>query len=89
MFLISKKNVIFASINKFNVDLKVIKTMARRKKIIQVPRQNIDALAKAVGCKNVSVWNALAFRSDSENAKQIRRLAMSAYGGIETYRIIL
>lgn len=63
--------------------------MARKKKIIQVPRKNVDALAKAMGCKNVTVWNALAFRSDSENAQQIRRLALSTYGGIETTKIIL
>lgn len=62
--------------------------MARKKKIIQVPRKNIDSLAKAVGVKNVTVWNALAFRSDSENAKQIRRLAISSYGGIETYKMV-
>lgn len=63
--------------------------MARKKKIIQVPRKNVDALAKEMGCKNVTVWNALAFRSDSENAKQIRRLAISTYGGIETTKFIL
>ncbi len=63
--------------------------MPRRKKIIQVPRKNVDAMAKAMGCKNVTVWNALAFRSDSETAQQIRRLALSTYGGIETVKYIL
>jgi len=62
--------------------------MARKKKIIQVPRKNVDALAKALGVKNTTVWNALAFRSDSENAQQIRRLALSTYGGIETYKMV-
>lgn len=62
--------------------------MARKKKIIQVSRKNVDALAKAVGCKNTTVWNALAFRSDSENAQQIRRLALSTYGGIETFKYV-
>ena len=62
--------------------------MARKKKIIQVSRKNVDALAKAVGVKNTTVWNALAFRSDSENAQQIRRLALSSYGGIETYKMV-
>ena len=62
--------------------------MARKKKIIQVPRKNVDALAKVMGVKNTTVWNALAFRSDSENAQQIRRLALSTYGGIETYKMV-
>lgn len=62
--------------------------MARKKKIIQVPRKNVDLLAKAMGVKNTTVWNALAFRSDSENAQQIRRLALSTYGGIETYKMV-
>lgn len=63
--------------------------MARKKKIIKIPRKNVDLLAKAVGVARVTVWNALAFRSDSENAQQIRRLAISAYGGIETTKIIM
>ena len=63
--------------------------MARRKKIIQVPRKNVDLPAKAMNVAPVTVWNALAFRSDSENAQQIRRLALSAYGGIETVKTIL
>ena len=61
----------------------------RRKKIIQVPRKNIDLLAKTMNVGKVTVWNALAFRSDSDNAKQIRRLALSTYGGIETTKTIM
>jgi hypothetical protein len=62
--------------------------MTRRKKIIQVPRKNVDLLAKAMNVSVITVWNALAFRSDSDNAQQIRRLALSAYGGIETYKLV-
>lgn len=67
---------------------KFLKVMARKKKIIQVPRKNVDLLAKAVNVGQVTVWNALAFRSDSDNAQQIRRLALSSYGGIETYKLV-
>lgn len=63
--------------------------MARKKKIIQVPRKNVDLLAKRVKVSPVTVWNALAFRSDSPNAQQIRRLALSTYGGIETTKTIM
>jgi hypothetical protein len=62
--------------------------MTRKKKIIQVPRKNVDLLAKAMNVSAITVWNALAFRSDSDNAQQIRRLALSAYGGIETYKLV-
>jgi hypothetical protein len=63
--------------------------MARKKKIIQIPRKNVDLLAKAMHVAPVTVWNALAFRSDSDNAQQIRRLALSTYGGIETTKIVM
>lgn len=63
--------------------------MARKKKIIQIPPKNVELLAKAVGVAKITVWNALAFRSDSENAQQIRRLALSTYGGVETTKIVL
>ncbi len=63
--------------------------MARKKKIIQIPPKNVELLAKAVGVAKSTVWNALAFKSDSENAQQIRRLALSTYGGVETMKIIL
>ena len=62
--------------------------MTRKKKIIQVPRKSVDLLAKAMNVSEITVWNALAFRSDSDNAQQIRRLALSAYGGIETYKLV-
>lgn len=66
-----------------------MRIMVRRKKIIQVPRKNVDLLAKAMNVAPVTVWNALAFRSDSENAQQIRRLAISTYGGVETTKMIM
>lgn len=62
--------------------------MARKKKIIQVPTKNVELLAKAMKVGKVTVWNALAFRSDSQNAQQIRRLALSAYGGVETTKLV-
>ena len=62
--------------------------MTRKKKIIQVPRKSVDLLAKTMNVSEITVWNALAFRSDSDNAQQIRRLALSTYGGIETYKLV-
>lgn len=63
--------------------------MVRRKKIIQIPRKNVGMLAKAMLTSETSVYNALAYRSDSENAKMIRQKAITEYGGIETTKTIL
>lgn len=61
----------------------------RKKKIIQIPRKNVGLLAKATNTSETTVYNALAFRSDSENANLIRKKALSDYGGIETVKTIL
>ena len=63
--------------------------MARKKKIIQIPRKNVGLLAKATLSSETTVYNALAFRSDSQNAQKIRRLALSAYGGVEATKLVL
>ena len=63
--------------------------MVRKKKIIQVPRKNVAMLAKATLTSETTVYNALAFRSDSASAQKIRRLAISEYGGIETTKTIM
>lgn len=63
--------------------------MVRKKKIIQIPRKNVGMLAKAMLTSETSVYNALAYRSDSENAKMIRQKAITEYGGIETTKTIL
>lgn len=62
--------------------------MARKKKIIQIPPKNVELLAKTMNVGKVTVWNALAYRSESDTAQQIRRLAMSDYGGIETVKTV-
>jgi hypothetical protein len=62
--------------------------MAKRKKIIQIPQGKAEMLASDMGCSRTSVYNALAYRSESENAKEIRRKAVSLYGGILTTKVI-
>jgi hypothetical protein len=61
----------------------------RKKKIIQVSPENVMKLAEVMRVTKVTVYNALAFRSESESANVIRKLAMSDYGGIETTKIIM
>lgn len=61
----------------------------RTKEIIQVPPENVAKIAKAMRVARVTVYNALAYRSESENAKLIRKLALSEYGGVETTKIAM
>lgn len=61
----------------------------RKKKIIQVSPENVMKLAEVMRVTKVTIYNALAFRSESESAQIIRKLAMSDYGGIETTKIIM
>lgn len=63
--------------------------MARRKNFIQVPVGNAEKIANAMGCSRTSVFNALAYRSESENAKVIRKKALEEYGGVMTSKLIL
>lgn len=72
-----------------NIQQKFKYTMARKKKIIQVPTENVEKLAKLMRCTRSAVYNALAFRSDSDSAKAIRFQALHSYGGIETYKYIM
>ena len=61
----------------------------RKKKIIQVPPENVMKIAKAMRVAKITVYNALAYRSESENAQLIRKLAMSDYGGVETTKLVM
>lgn len=50
-------------------------------KRISVPKQTISLLATQFGVSLVMVYNALAGRSNSDNAKKIRQSALEDYGG--------
>ena len=41
---------------------------AKRKPIIQVPHGNVDKICKAVRCRRTAVYDALAFKTNSELA---------------------
>ena len=58
-----------------------------RQKKIKVSRTSLDTLAAMFGCTVTKVYNALAFRSNSESAEQIRQEALQNYGGKEVTEI--
>lgn len=62
--------------------------MAFKKKVITVPKGAVDGIRRSLNVDRATVYNALAYRSNSETAQQIRRLATSTYGGIETTKVV-
>jgi len=63
--------------------------MARRKKIIQVPKGAVEKICKAFRCKRTAVYDALGYKSHSELAELIRQNAVSTYGGVKTTKLVL
>lgn len=60
-----------------------------RKKVIQVPPSSVDKLAAVHDCNRSTVYSALAFNSNSEQARAIRQDALDNHGGVITSKIIL
>lgn len=58
-----------------------------RRKKIKVSRTSLDALAAMFDCTVTKVYNALAYRSNSESAELIRQEALQNYGGKEVTEI--
>ena len=63
--------------------------MIKRKKIIQVPPGTVEKMCKAFRCRRTAVYDALAFKTDSELANLIRQNAISVYGGVQTTKLIM
>lgn len=61
----------------------------KTKKIISVSKEGRDRLQQAYGCRRETIYNALAYRSDSPMARDIRIDALTIYGGREYDKPIL
>ena len=61
--------------------------MAERRRIISVPNGAAKKIAKDQNCGLTTVYAALNGTSHSENAKHIRHLATTVYGGIEVTKV--
>ena len=59
----------------------------KRIKIIKVSPEGRKKLAAKYGCRRETIYNALAFRSQSRQAEAIRQDALNEFGGIETDRV--
>lgn len=57
-------------------------------KIIKLPLEGRKKLAERYGCRRETIYNALAYRSQSKQAESIRHDAMNEFGGVETERVV-
>ena len=59
-----------------------------KKKIIRVKSSAVEMLIAKHGTTKATVYNALSYRSNSEQAKLIRHQALKEFGGIEESKTI-
>lgn len=64
-----------------------MKKVVKKKKII-VPRGRIKDLILRTGAAKSTVYFALRYMVDSDKAREIRRMAIEDYGGVETLETV-
>ena len=62
--------------------------MARKVKVIVIPRGKADKICKALGIGRTTLYSALNYSSHSEDAERTRRKVLKEYGGIETTKVV-
>ena len=62
--------------------------MAIRRKFIVIPRGKADQICSALKIGRTTLYSALNYSSNSDNAKLTRQKVLSEYGGIETTKVI-
>ena len=63
--------------------------MVLKRKVIQLPKGKADDMCKALNIGRTTLYAALNYTSNSEQAKLTRKKALTEYGGIEIKKIIL
>lgn len=61
---------------------------AKKIKIIKLPLEGRKILAERYGCRRETIYNALAYRSQSKQSENIRQDALNEFGGVETERVV-
>ena len=72
-------------LNSFKTDLCCKDTKNNMKKVVKIEKILIDKdkipkIMKIFGCGKATVYNALAYRSNSQQAQDIRSCALNRYG---------
>lgn len=62
--------------------------MALKRKVIVIPRGKVDIICKSLKIGRTTLYAALNYTSNSEQAKLTRKKVLAEYGGIETTKII-
>ena len=62
--------------------------MAVKRTVIVLTKDKFEALRKSQNAGRSQMYNALNYTSNSQSAQNIRRLALSMYGGEKTTKII-
>lgn len=62
--------------------------MAIRRKVIVIPRGKADSICNALKIGRTTLYAALNYTSNSEDAKLTRKKVLAEYGGIETTKVI-
>lgn len=62
--------------------------MARKVKVIVIPRGSADKICAALNIGRTTLYAALNYTSNSDDAKLTRQKALSEYGGVETTKVI-
>lgn len=60
----------------------MVKTRKIQKIFVHGP-EIIDKIANSCGCGRVTVYNALAYKTNSKMAQDIRSMALNRYGGVK------
>ena len=62
--------------------------MAIRRKVIVIPRGKAGQICSALNIGKTTLYAALNYTSNSEDAKTTRLKVLKEYGGIETTKVI-
>ena len=73
----------------FDITKKQQEKMARRIKVIQLPRGKAAKMCNDLMIGTTTLYAALNYSSNSEGAKKTRRKALEEYGGVETTKLLL
>lgn len=66
----------------------MVKTRKIKKILVNGP-EIVDRIASQAGCRKVTVYNALAYRSNSKMAQDIRDMALKRFGGVSANQTIV
>ena len=62
--------------------------MAIKRKVIVIPRGSADKICTALKIGRTTLYAALNYTSNSDDAKLTRQKVLSEYGGIQTTKVI-